>query len=315
MKNIIYIIVLVLFFFLHSCDMVEPAQNIDLPKNEQKIVVFSFISPKDSVVRVQIGKSKPLYGRLDNHETKLKNPVVTISDGVTTAILTEAAVPDETIKDPYYDQYTHFGYSIYESKVNDLQIVEGKTYYLTVEAEGQKVTGSCHVPLGKIEVVEIQTAKKSSTKESPFEDAYSDYNYTASFKFQDLHGHKNYYRISSRILYNEDTIYNPYDSSKFKIQEMASYVDFYKNFFSDEGNDGGMMQKSGDFNYFINENEGTWQVFLEIIDENYYKFLNSTFERKGNEDPFSEPTNVYSNIKGGLGVFAAYKGGRIQVKK
>lgn len=40
-------------------------------------------------------------------------------------------------------------------------------------------------------------------------------------------------------------------------------------------------------------------------DENYYKYHRS-LETSGNDNPFTEPSLVYTNINNGLGCFAAY---------
>lgn len=48
-------------------------------------------------------------------------------------------------------------------------------------------------------------------------------------------------------------------------------------------------------------------VLLKSINEDYYKYLNSRYlaDKSGN-NPFTEPLKVYNNIKGGVGIFAAY---------
>jgi len=52
--------------------------------------------------------------------------------------------------------------------------------------------------------------------------------------------------------------------------------------------------------------------FLALTDIHYYNYHRSVFNFDG-ENPFSEPSPVYSNIEGGLGVFAAFNGSTIEV--
>jgi len=47
-------------------------------------------------------------------------------------------------------------------------------------------------------------------------------------------------------------------------------------------------------------------VYLQSISKEYYLYLNSRLS-SGNVDPFfSEPTQIYNNIKGGIGIFGSY---------
>jgi hypothetical protein len=47
-----------------------------------------------------------------------------------------------------------------------------------------------------------------------------------------------------------------------------------------------------------------YEVWMLNCNYDYYNFHNSLYTNQGG-DPFSEPTLMYTNVEGGLGVFAA----------
>jgi hypothetical protein len=46
-------------------------------------------------------------------------------------------------------------------------------------------------------------------------------------------------------------------------------------------------------------------------DVNYFKYHRSLQQRLDTENPFTEPSIIYTNIKGGLGCFGAYNLGKL----
>ncbi|MFM7813194.1 MAG: DUF4249 family protein, partial [Flavobacteriales bacterium] len=49
-----------------------------------------------------------------------------------------------------------------------------------------------------------------------------------------------------------------------------------------------------------------WKVYVVLGDESYYRYHKS-ISNSGYEGPFDEPTLVYSNVEGGLGVFGGFR--------
>jgi hypothetical protein len=80
-----------------------------------------------------------------------------------------------------------------------------------------------------------------------------------------------------------------------------------KAYFNDKGMDGLRAKVSIEG---IGLSDMTDSCFLKIYllntDKAYYDYQKSLEKYNSGEDPFTEPSPVYSNISGGLGIFAAY---------
>jgi hypothetical protein len=48
------------------------------------------------------------------------------------------------------------------------------------------------------------------------------------------------------------------------------------------------------------------KVYLLNTDKSYYDYHRSLGNYDSGDDPFTEPSPVFSNVNGGLGIFAAY---------
>jgi hypothetical protein len=83
---------------------------------------------------------------------------------------------------------------------------------------------------------------------------------------------------------------------------------FRNNFFTDNLFDGREFTLELEIpsignDIFINELE----IRMHSISASYYEYLNTRFiQNRTRNDPFAQPTQVFSNITGGLGIFAGY---------
>jgi hypothetical protein len=119
---------------------------------------------------------------------------------------------------------------------------------------------------------------------------------------QDIPGVKNYYRIIGKgILYSTDTHTN-------KHYKSSEYVQFDDNLFTDEGVDGKEIIRKTNYgiNYFFANDSAFFMVYIYNTDRSYYLFHKSMQDYSSSTNPFSEPTPVFNNVAGGLGIFAAY---------
>src|SRR4051794_17551506 len=130
-KKIILQIVTVLC--LTGC---EKEAKIKLPPAENKLVVTCFISPGDSVVTAAVQSSKPKYAQAGYASLYLQgmiqDAIVILSDGTTSIQL-------------------HFNntYGFYKASTDNLPIVSGKTYYLSVTTpDGKKADAQTTVSSG-----------------------------------------------------------------------------------------------------------------------------------------------------------------------
>lgn len=275
MKNSLKIgLILLPIFILFGCE--EMVSDVDAPVSPPKLVVTGFITPGMPYTAISVKKSRPLYTTIENYSEDfptVKDAYVTISDGTDSAYL---------VYDIEFDNY--------RVSREELPIVPGRTYSLKVTAPGGfMVESSCTVPVDTppdIEMVSIDTT--------------SDYDILylhANIRFKDLESEDNYYGITAGRVDWPEGQQNPV-ISEIGFERGEPYV-------SDKNMNNQYFPYS---TYeFIYTPEETQRLFftIAVTDIHYYNYHKSLYNYEG-ENPFAEPTKVYSNIKDGLGVFAAY---------
>lgn len=262
---------------LISCQ--KDASNL-VPLTE-KIVVSSYISPADKI-QVFLSLSNPYYLPTDpNYNTalKLKNSIVLISDGISQMQLI------------WNEQEKNF-----ELNQNLFPIIAGKTYSLAVEAEdGRKVSAQTTIPYPVINpVFEFMGNKKNST------------NVLSRFQINDDGAILNYYRFYTEIQRPDDPSGNPNFNYVYPPQYRGNYIQSDKDF------NGSLFNKVIEFSIENYDNlpidKFKYSGYFIACSEDYFQFYKTLeISTASGSDPFNEQyVNIYSNIKGGLGIFAGY---------
>lgn len=271
-KICMFVSVLLLF---SGC--IKEVDNVKLPDSE-KVVLISFLSPVDDKLEVFVLKSLPAIRVIDyNEEGTLQaytNAIVTISDGENSVQLT-------------YDSWSRS----YKSTTDIVSIIEGRTYVVEAEVDGEKTSGSCTIPNEMTLDVDLQVRAGD----------YSDY---VRVLWTDGAVGDTYYRNyleSASVYYNSFT--DEYDTSFYEMLYPSE-----TEFVSDKGKDQGLIRSSDFFTY--NFGDGEQEVVrhrLYVSDEHYYNYHTSVERNLWNSgDPFAEPVIIYTNITNGLGVVAGY---------
>jgi len=163
-------------------------------------------------------------------------------------------------------------YQSYVIAQSNFPIRAGRTYRIEVRASGlETVTAECTVPVQSAPAIEITEIEQLS------EYGYSEYR--IHFRFRDHSEPGHFYRVAAAQQYN---------FPEFGVREVWEY-------FSYKTNRVGAME--GPLELFL---------FLGLTDEHYFRFHKSVFGYEG-DNPFSEPTPIYTNISGGVGVFCAVR--------
>ncbi|MDY0343462.1 MAG: DUF4249 domain-containing protein [Lentimicrobium sp.] len=275
MKNIhTFLLSLVALAFFSSCEQL--ITEIDAPSSEPQLVVYSVISPQDSVIEVKVHKSNPLFSIVNYQSYDNRFPPV-----INATVMLNGEGQSVTI--PYDEEYE--AYRVDQSAIN---IKMGGYYEIKVMAPGfSQVFAECTVPDHMPPDIEITGT--GLTEETGMEEWYFE------FRFKDIPGVGHNYLVYASVIN-----YDPW------MEETYSYAAFFKQgnpLISDKLNDGGY------FNYrtypivlqYLDANN-VW-VSLSLIDDNYFQYAQS-INNFQDDNPFSEPTPIFSNIKGGLGVFA-----------
>ena len=273
---------LVLLIISPSCEK-DVTEDFDLGSKNQ-LVLRSFISPQDLLVVVKLRRTQPALGRtFAEKELQVSDATVAITDGVRTAQLS-------------YDAKNN----LYSVPASEFPILAGKTYTMNVSAQnGSKLSAQTTVPLqSQITINSYILREESKANRGNF--TYLTYNWS------DAAGVENYYRpLAYRV--------GPAGSgsSLQPRKEEFYYERTVSAFVSDANLDGQEMVS----NELISSSQSSddfprpYKLYLNLLvtDKSYYLFHRSLLtQQNGEENPFAEPTLVYTNVQGGLGVFGSY---------
>lgn len=316
MKTYQYIFLLIFSVLLSSCEsMVNDLGPDKLPRIESKLVVESYISPQSEEITVIVTESQPLFGPADYKPTFVKNATVSISG------------ENGEVKIPYVD--STLSYVIHKSQ---FKIEAGKTYTLHVSDGKRSVKGSCTVPL------RAATIKSYEIDSVP--EVYSNERFRARVKisWDDIKGERNYYTMRGYTITGETypgyNPQNPNNSRPIRGTFKRVIETDLDNYLVNDINLDGIsfdaplfyvrLSSKYTFEYIDDNgkkqiaNSDPWfsEVYVEILnlDENYYKFYRSQKDARDNDNPFVEPTLVFTNIEGGLGCFGSYNVGSLSIK-
>jgi len=266
-----------------SC--VEDVPDIDLPKTGPKLVVTSFISPNDTI-KVLVTKSMPIYYNYSYSYYEPYQEFPPVEDALV------------TIRNINSDDYMIIPYNPifgqYILTPSEFIIEKGGEYELKVkDVELKEVTARTVVPnnLPELLSISIDTIGTYTWDYSPSEIYYD---IVISGLIKDPAGEKNFYR--SLITFYQ-CFYDSWEDTTYCYTSITG-----RNLFSDIDSDGQNISFKMNF-YGMN-----WENISIIIlstDEHYYNYHRTLFNWEG-DNPFIEPTPIYSNINGGLGVFSSY---------
>ena len=250
--------------------------EVDAPATEPKLVVYSVLSPQSDVIKVRLNKSRPLYTRWNyennNGYLTVNNATVKISDGVTAKTLLFDSADDH-----------------YKIDSSEFRIIPGNRYFLEITTpEGDKATAECTIPSGThpaIELISIDTQTE-----------YGETVYMVNFRFRDTPGSNQNYYVAPAYIFSEEISGTEY------IYEIG--LSKGDAFFTDKNKDGEyfIFRSSGIHSSVIGSNF-EFMVFLSITGDELFHYQKSVTGFQG-DNPFQEPVPIYSNIKGGLGVFS-----------
>lgn len=282
MLRLLFILLINCLLFL-SC---AKEAMVKLPETKPLPVMYSYICPADSVIRLKLLLSSPLYS------SNQINILAAVPDGdvrISSAQGTAQLVFNQTT-----------GY--YELKTNTYPIVPGQVYKMTVTTiNGDVATAETQVPFTAVPInmVTVETITENNQTSDRIKAS-----------FTDEPGRVNYYRIAAMhafaYTFQADTIID-----ETRINER----------YSDISHDGENVSLAGRFYQRPDSAEHYsteyYDVFLYNCSESYYNFyksLRTDLSGIGFPPP-AEPTLNYSNVKGGFGCFGAYMKTTFRYKK
>ncbi|MEO9872649.1 DUF4249 domain-containing protein [Ekhidna sp.] len=244
-------------FFLLACEEEVPPPDFD---EEEKLVVNSIISPFSEEIIVEVSVSRNAFGIIDGdfESDIVRDAIVTISDGTREVLI------------PFDDDQLHYSIPSFLFSLD-----EGKTFLLSVEANGESVYGETILPK---RITELESVTLNQ-------------NNVLNVTWQDFTESDNYYRILA-------TGFN----SEFQFSENFFFES--DEFISDTNRNGEVLSARGEGNEFATG--GYDNVTVRIISSSslysdYFRILKNFVQ----DDPFADPVQLPSNIVGGIGIFEA----------
>jgi Domain of unknown function (DUF4249) len=294
-----YLAIITSAFFWGSC---EKEVEINLPAPEKKLIVNSLFSP-DSMFRVRVSA---LQGMFDNYPSCLNNAEVKLFRN--NVFLRNLILIDN---------------GIYVS--DSIKPVLGNEYKLIVNAPNYpSAFATCLMLNNKILV------EKITRRDSVGINASGDYYSEAAITFTDPIGEKNYYEIrlafvdtsaffsynyssvfgNDPVIENEnDLAYNPisllFNDDLINGISYTLKVNYYPPLYGSGG--------------IANKPYKAVVIQFNSISKEYYQYKKKLLRHLATQNSSvfepSEPTQMYSNIENGYGIFAGYCGVTDTIKK
>lgn len=277
-----------LIVLLTSCEKL--VDDVEPPKIASKLVLFAFLSPEDSIVKVEVSRSRPIFGR-----NSTGNPLAYVSD----AIVTVTDQNGQRVNLNYVDSVN--GYLVGKAQYT---IQPGQTYKVVAQVGNELVTGETTVPLQTVQFTSVTYRKIFTPNQNS---SYFGPVYIYTYKWQDEPANGNFYRVSvdSRMF---SLIYNgPND-----IDSVENYYNICNSIWDDASKNG--QQLTGtceDYAYYGVEGDTVGFTLLNT-DIHYAEYHKRRLNYFG-EDPFSEPVQQYSNVSTGLGIVSSFRKSTQQV--
>ncbi len=260
---------------LGGCDKL--ISDVDGPKVDPKLALFSIISPEMDTLEVRVNKSWPLdtpqhgmYGMyllVENASVKLKSSTAQVTLNF------------------------HRRRQSYVVPASQFPIVPGQTYRLEVTAPGGfEAWAECRVPIAIANALEVTKVDKYAS-DGWFEGR------AVSLRLADLPGVGHFYYVDVARRFRGSFPGGP--SSGFDMIGFESG----EQYITDANKDGAFFLFRT-FRFDLWPPRDTLVLYSALTDEHFFRYHQSVRFFSG-DNPFGEPTPVYTNVVGGLGVFAA----------
>jgi len=312
-KSLIYILGAIA---LASCEsLVTEIPQSKLPSIASKLVVNSYISPQTAKTVVVVTESIPLYGETTSSDKVISNAIVRLSDGVK-----EITMPYDTAAKVYSVTQAQF------------PIKATQTYKLTVSDAKRSVNATCTVP-AKLVTIQSYVIDTANVREVEGRDTAL----TLKMTWVDIQSEKNFYRARG-FTEVEYSVLQVNANKEMTEKRVAGRFNFdwddntgRSNYQNDLNLDGavftsplGRATLPTSLLYYTPDGKPVYakqkvkvlSLTMEVLncDQSYYDYHRSLDLNRNTDNPFAEPSLVFTNINGGLGCFAAYNSRMIVYK-
>jgi len=306
MKKLFSLLSIIVIF--SSC---EKDVHVDIPKKDPKLVINAILAT-DSVIRVTIGKTR---GVLDPFINTTGGPIASIEKYIVNNI-SAYVYENGVMLDSLVDDGSHYQFVSFHQKT----IKSGNTYTIKASAPGfMQAEATTSVP-SQSTITDVTRIKNARTDpdgnpEDEITVKLDDPLETNFYLLQFFSGGYGYsgFGYSGYCVSTTDKDIEPlgadadpfstnscYDGSKLMMKDVnfngrQKQVRFYINSYLLQD----VVQPNGQV---VKPN-----LTVMRITEDYFKFVKSyDVYYNSSDNPFAEPSNVYTNVKNGYGIFTAF---------
>lgn len=248
---------------------------------QPKLYIFSVISPNLKNTTVEVKSNKPIVG---NNASRNNGFVIDAKVGIIQS------------KDTTWLWYDNVN-TVYRVSSDTLVIKPNMNYKLIVSTpNGLMAQAECTVPDTLLKLEDIKLSFTTTKQE------IGDSSYYAQLSFKNLIGEQDYYDVI-------------YEEINYYASGPSLNVSYSWGIFQGKNNLGNLLSTKSNLytpQYLFKKTLRLGYITLLLTDENYYRYHQTIKDfQRAKENPFAEDSPVYSNVKGGLGVFAAFTQRRI----
>lgn len=283
----------VLFFAMTFVGCVSVVDIEDQLHEKERLVLYCRLCPQSDTTWVHLTRTHLLYGSGSEEDIQ----------PVTTAVV-ELSADNEHWTRATYDAVRRQ----YALLASDFPVVEGATYYIRAYAEGyDEVSASCTVPFSYD--IHLRITNESAQYDNHYGTFYPNPHWDTYVSWDDPAGVTNYYAFGSvweeEYTDWDEKITKSFPASIFEFVDL-SVNDTWYSIFSDEGRDGQTFRYLYDYDIDPEDDEPADIRWIFFLDRHSYLYETTLHDYDGLSTFLLEPTQTYSNIHGGFGLFAAF---------
>jgi hypothetical protein len=270
-----------------ACESLSTIEEREVLSTKTPFVQI-FICPQDTIISAKVYGTNPTVGK----GSQIVNPVVN------NASIFLSNEMNQRIELKWNKESIN-----YTASAKGFDIVVGKRYEMKlITPEGDNLTATCTIPQSIAQ--KDVSLQKVNVEPTIFGNGVEHF-----VKWKDFPNQQNYYTVFILRFYestpidirveNEEALYSLLDD-KVQNGEVITPKSFQLRERQLYGN-----------------GQSRYQTILVFnTDENYAKYHKTLDEILRNKDnPFAEPSRLYSNVKGGFGIFAGYNRTELKIEK
>ena len=286
MRKIAYLLAFTFIILVAAC---QKELKIDIPDSEARLVLNGMLV-QDSVISINVSKSQSVLNESDTLDYIENADVEVFENGSSLGKL----------------QHSSLGWY----KLLNSSVKAGTEYRFVVSISGRNIVESTtEVPFSESTITTSTTLSNNQ---------WGDKEYLLNIKINDKANSVNYYSFETRLRFWSS--YTDSDTGELLTDDFLAESYFYSEdpaiissrniseiAISDNFFDGRSYNFTGQFrvHYYGPDSMRIYTDFKEIS-KSYYLYLSSlSLYYDAQENPLAEPVQIYTNVKGGLGLVAS----------